>query len=95
MKISSPLVTVTLLALSSCVSAMPSYYRMSSLELAARGNHPECMYKSVGEGHCDDQGCRDGGGYCSFSAQTGRCSMVNMRGKGSPVGCQYCGCRRS
>ncbi|PPQ98007.1 hypothetical protein CVT26_003070 [Gymnopilus dilepis] len=74
---------------------MPSHYGMSSLELEARGNHEKCMYSSVGGGHCDTQGCRDGGGYCDYNEETGRCSMVNMRGKNAPFGCQHCGCKKA
>jgi hypothetical protein len=80
-----------MITLGSLVAAAP---HRSFYDLEARGNHIECVYKSVGDGHCDDQGCRDGGGWCDLNAR-GQCVMQNMRGKGAPFGCQHCGCQRA
>ncbi|KAF8191329.1 hypothetical protein BJ912DRAFT_297424 [Pholiota molesta] len=85
MKFSTSLLALTF-ALSGMVAAMPT-----PLELAARSSI-NCMFTSTDKGHCDTQGCRDGGGHCSYSSSTKRCSMNNMRGKDAPVGCQYCKC---
>ncbi|CAA7270998.1 unnamed protein product [Cyclocybe aegerita] len=71
---------------------------ISSLEveaLEARANDAECSYGNVTGKHCNDQQCKDGGGWCKYNAATKRCSMQNMRGSGSPVACHSCTCRKS
>ncbi|CAA7271014.1 unnamed protein product [Cyclocybe aegerita] len=71
---------------------------VSSLEveaLEARANDPQCSYGNIAGQHCNDQQCRDGGGWCKYNAATKRCSMQNMRGSGSPVACHSCTCRKS
>ncbi|KAF8873195.1 hypothetical protein CPB84DRAFT_1792456 [Gymnopilus junonius] len=95
MKFSAQFVTLAFVALSSLVTALPTARpdSFTSLEELAARSSLECMYTSTGNGHCDTQGCRDGGGYCRYNAQTKRCHMENMRGKGAPFGCQFCGCK--
>ena len=86
----SAFVALTMITLGSLVAAAP---RRTYYDLAER-NHIDCVYKSVGGGHCDNQGCRDGGGWCDLN-RGGQCVMQNMRGPHAPFGCQFCGCQRA
>ncbi|KAE9400929.1 hypothetical protein BT96DRAFT_919088 [Gymnopus androsaceus JB14] len=89
-----PVITI-LSSLIMVVSAIPilDCGVVSSLTLAARSSE-QCMFVSTGGGICDHQGCRDGGGYCSYNVNSGRCVMNNMRGINAPLGCQYCTCKK-
>jgi len=93
MKFSTSFVALTF-AIASLVAAVPaemgSAHELAALE--ARANSPECLYGNVAGQRCDNQGCRDGGGYCQYNQSTKRCNQVNMRGSGAPFGCQYCTC---
>nr|AAM00377.1 PRI3b [Cyclocybe aegerita] len=92
MRISTAFVTLTCVLVAMVVALPPGPTSLEVEALEGRANDPQCLYGNVAGKFCDNQGCRDGGGYCQYSAQTKRCSMVNMRGNSAPVGCLSCTC---
>nr|AAM00376.1 PRI3a [Cyclocybe aegerita] len=92
MRISTAFVTLTYVLATMVVALPPGPTSLEVEALEGRANDLQCLCGNVVGNFCDNQGCRDGGGYCQYNAQTKRCSMVNMRGNSAPVGCLSCTC---